>query len=170
MGSYQEELKKAEEKNRLAKILAPVDGRVGQLALHTVGGVVTEAQALLTVVPDDVTLEVEAWVSNKDIGFVMQNQRAEVKVETYNFQKYGTFDATVREVSPDAAKQTEKDTEYKYRVLLSLDRSSVKMVEREAQLAPGMAATAEIKIRQKRIIEFFLDPFRKQTSEALRER
>lgn len=170
LGSYQEELKKAEEKNRLAKIVAPVDGRVGQLALHTVGGVVTEAQALLTVVPDDVTLEVEAWVSNKDIGFVMQNQRAEVKVETYNFQKYGTFDATVREVSPDAAKQTEKDTEYKYRVLLSLDRSSVKMVEREAQLAPGMAATAEIKIRQKRIIEFFLDPFRKQTSEALRER
>ena len=170
LGAYQEELKKAEEKNRLAKLIAPVDGRVGQLAVHTVGGVVTEAQALLTVVPDDATLEVEAWVSNKDIGFVMPDQRAEVKVETYNFQKFGTFDATVREVSPDAAKQSERDAEYKYRVLLTLDRSSVRIAEREAQLATGMAATAEIKIRRKRIIEFFLDPFRKQTSEALRER
>ena len=165
-----EDLKKAEEKNRLARLVAPVDGRVGQLAVHTVGGVVTEAQALMTVVPDDATLEAEAWVANKDIGFVEVGQRAEIKVETYNFQKYGTFDATVKEISPDAARQSEKDPELKYRILLSLDRSSVSLLKREGQLATGMSVTAEIKIRQKRIIEFFLDPFRKQTSEALRER
>ena len=165
-----EDLKKAEEKNRLARLVAPVDGRVGQLAVHTVGGVVTEAQALMTVVPDDATLEAEAWVANKDIGFVEVGQRAEIKVETYNFQKYGTFDATVKEISPDAARQSEKDPEMKYRILLSLDRSSVSLLKREGQLATGMSITAEIKIRQKRIIEFFLDPFRKQTSEALRER
>lgn len=170
LGANQEELKKAEEKNRLARLVAPVDGRVGQLAVHTVGGVVTAAQALLTVVPDDVRLEVEAWISNKDIGFVQVGQRAEIKVETFNFQKFGTIDALVAEISPDAAKQSDKDTELKYRVLLTLDRTNVKMKEREAQLATGMFVTAEIKIRQKRIIEFFLDPFRKQTSEALRER
>ena len=170
LGAYQEELKKAEEKNRLAKLVAPVDGRVGQLSVHTVGGVVTEAQALMTIVPDDVKLEVEAWVANKDIGFVAAGQRAEVKVDTFNFQKFGTFDATVTEISPDAAKQSERDTELKYRVLLALDRDSVKLTERNAQLAHGMAVTAEIKIRRKRIIEFFLDPFRKQLSEGLRER
>ena len=170
LGTNQEELKKAGEKNRLAKILAPADGRVGQLSVHTVGGVVTAAQALMTVVPDDVRLEVEAWISNKDIGFVAEGQKAEIKVETFNFQKFGTVDAIVAEISPDAAKQSDKDTELKFRVLLTLDRANVKMKEREAQLAPGMAVTAEIKIRQKRLIEFFLDPFRKQTSEALRER
>ena len=170
LGSYQEELKKAEEKNRLAKLVAPVDGRVGQLSIHTVGGVVTAAQALMTIVPDDVKLEVEAWVANKDIGFVAAGQRAEVKVDTFNFQKFGTFDATVMEISPDAAKQSDKDTELKYRVLLTLDRDSVKLSERSAQLAHGMSVTAEIKIRRKRIIEFFLDPFRKQLSEGLRER
>lgn len=170
LGANQEELKKAEEKNRLARLVAPVDGRVGQLAVYTVGGVVTAAQALMTIVPEDVRLEVEAWISNKDIGFVTPGQLAEIKVETYNFQKFGTIDAKVAEISPDAAKQSDKDTELKYRVLLTLDRTNVKMTEREAQLAPGMSVTAEIKIRQKRIIEFFLDPFRKQTSEALRER
>ena len=170
LGANQEELKKAEEKNRLAKLVAPVDGRVGQLAVHTIGGVVTAAQALMTVVPDDVRLEVEAWVSNKDIGFVEVGQRAEIKVDTFNFQKFGTIDAEVSEISPDPGKQTEKDTELKYRVLITIERSNVKMTEREAQLASGMSVTAEIKIRQKRIIEFFLDPFRKQTSEALRER
>ena len=170
LGAYQEELKKAEEKNRLAKLVAPVDGRVGQLSVFTVGGVVTAAQALMTVVPDDVKMEVEAWVANKDIGFVEPGQRAEVKVDTFNFQKFGTIDATVSEISPDASRQSEKDTELKYKVLLSLDRTNVSMKEREAQLAPGMSITAEIKIRQKRVIEFFLDPFRKQTSEALRER
>ena len=170
LGAYQEELKKAEEKNRLAKLVAPVDGRVGQLSVHTVGGVVTAAQALMTVVPDDVRLEVEAWISNKDSGFVQVGQLAEIKVDTYNFQKFGTLDAKVMEISPDAAKQSDKDIELKYRVLLTLDKTKVNMKEREAQLVPGMSVTAEIKIRRKRIIEFFLDPFRKQTSEALRER
>jgi hemolysin D len=170
LGAYQEELKKAEEKNRLAKLVAPVDGRVGQLSVYTVGGVVTAAQSLMTIVPDDVRLEVEAWVSNKDIGFVQAGQKAEVKVETFNFQKFGTVDAVVAEISPDAAKQSDKDTELKYRVLLKIDKESIRVSGRDAALAPGMSVTAEIKIRQKRIIEFFLDPFKKYTSEALRER
>ena len=170
LGTYQEELKKAEEKNRLSKLVAPVDGRIGQLGVYTVGGVVTEAQALMTVVPDDVRLEVEAWVSNKDIGFVEVGQKAEIKVETFNFQKFGTLDAVVAEISPDAAKQSDKDTELKYRVLLKVDKESMNVGNRNASLTPGMSVTAEIKIRQKRIIEFFLDPFRKYTSEALRER
>lgn len=168
--AYEEELKKAEDKNRLATLVAPVDGRVGQLAIHTVGGVVTEAQAVMVVVPDDVQMEVEAWVSNKDIGFVQLGQTAEVKVETFNFQKFGTLVGTVTDISPDAAKQSEKDTEYRYRVILTLDKESMKVENRDASLTPGMAVTAEIKIRQKRIVEFFLDPFRKYTSEALRER
>ena len=170
LGTYQEELKKAEEKNRLSKLVSPVDGRIGQLAVYTVGGVVTAAQALMTVVPDDVKMEVEAWVANKDIGFIEPGQKVEVKVDTFNFQKFGTIDAKVSEISPDASKQSDKDIELKYRVLITLDHTNVRMKEREAQLSPGMSVTAEIKIRQKRVIEFFLDPFRKQTSEALRER
>ena len=165
---YSEELKKAEEKDRLSKIVAPIDGRVAQLSIHTVGGVVTEAQPLLEVVPEDAVLQVEAFVANKDIGFVSIGQSAEVKIETFNFQKFGTVDATVVEISPDAIEDKEKGRVY--RVVLEIDKNSFDVNGKEVALSPGMTATGEIKIRQKRIIEFFLDPFKQYQSEALRER
>lgn len=166
--AYMEEVKKAEEKDRLSRIVAPIDGKVSQLAVHTIGGIVTAAQPLLEIVPEDAELQVEAWVANKDIGFIQQGQAAEVKIETFSFQRYGTLGATVVDISPDAVEDKEKGRVY--RVLLSLDKNSFIVNDRYAAISPGMTATGEIKIRQKRIIEFFLDPFRQYQSEALRER
>lgn len=171
--TYSEELKKAEEKNRLSKIIAPVDGRVTQLAVHTVGGIVTAAQALMEIVPEDTALEVEAWVANKDIGFVSVGQVAEVKVEAFSFQKYGILDGEVINISPDAVEaSSEKDKEKNkgYRATLRLNADHVLVKDKPVYLSPGMSVTAEIKIRKKRIIEFFLDPFRQYKNEALRER
>jgi len=168
VSAYSEELKKATERERLSHITAPVDGRVTQLAMHTVGGVATEAQALMVIVPEDVNLAVEAWVANKDIGFVHEGQEAEVKIETFSFQKYGTIDGVVSEVSPDAIEDKEKGRVY--RVMLNLNKKQIQVGDKQVFFGPGMTASAEIKIRQKRIIEFFLDPFRRYQSEALRER
>jgi len=165
---YEEELKKAELKSRQSTIVSPVDGRVTQLSVHTVGGVVTDAQSLMIIVPDGTTLEVEAWAANKDIGFLKLGQQAEVKLETFNFQRYGTIDATVTEISADAT--DDKDKGRVYRIMLQLQQQEMQMAGGNVPLSPGMSATVEIKIRQKRIIEFFLDPFRKYKSEALRER
>ena len=164
----QEELKKAQEKNRLATLRAPIDGRVAHLSVHTVGGVVTAAQAVMEIVPDQAVPEVEAWVQNKDIGFVQEGQEAEVKVEAFSFQKYGTLSGHVVQISPDAMEDKEKGR--RYRVVIALDKPEFQLLDRTADVAVGMTASAEIKIRQKRIIEFFLDPFRQYTSEALRER
>ncbi|MBP2639098.1 MAG: type secretion rane fusion protein, HlyD family [Firmicutes bacterium] len=163
-----ETLKMANEKNRLARLTSPIDGRVTQLAVHTIGGVVTEAQPLMVIVPADVTLEVEAWAANQDIGFIYSGQQAEVKVETFNFQKYGYLDAHVTQISPDAIEDKEKGRVY--RVTLQLDRDYLIVGDKKVYLGPGMTVSAEIKTREKRIIEFFLDPFRKYQSEGLRER
>lgn len=163
-----EELKKAEEKNRLSAITSPVDGRVSQLAVHTVGGIVTAAEALLEVVPADTKLQLEAWVANKDIGFIQTGQAAEIKVETFNFQKYGTVPGEVIDISPDAVEDKEKGRIY--RVVLALEEPSFRAGGRDVLLTPGMTATAEIKIRRKRVIEYFLDVFQQYRSEALRER
>lgn len=76
------ELKKAEQRFRLTRLTAPVDGTVQQLAIHTNGGVVTEAQPLMAIVPADQSVEVEAMLENKDIGFVRPGQEVEIKVET----------------------------------------------------------------------------------------
>jgi len=168
LASYQEELKKADEKNRLSQLRAPIDGRVAHLSIHTVGGVVTPAQALMEVVPEQARLEVEAWVQNRDIGFVQEGQDAEVKIEAFSFQKYGTLGGHVLQISPDAMEDKEKGR--RYRVIIQLDKPEFQLKDRVADISTGMTASAEIKIRQKRIIEFFLDPFRQYRSEALRER
>ena len=162
---YAEELKKANETNQQAVITAPVSGRVNQLAVHTLGGVVSEGQGLMMVVPDDAAMEIEAYADNKDIGFIQHGQTAEVKVETFDFQKFGMITAEVSEISPDAVSdKQDKDKDNKYRLGLTVQN------DEGIKLTPGMNVTAEIKIKKKKIIDFFLDPFRQYKNEALRER
>ena len=93
---------KAEQRTSLQKLTAPVDGVVQQLAVHTIGGVVTPAQQLMVIVPADSRLEIEAMVSNRDIGFVEAGQEAAIKVDTFNFTRYGLLHGTVLSVSHDA--------------------------------------------------------------------
>lgn len=164
-----EEVKKAQEKNRLSRIVAPVSGKVNQLSVFTIGGVVTPAQVLMVIVPEGTALEIEAWAANKDVGFLKIGQQAAVKLETFNFQKYGTLDAEVVELSGDAKEDKEKGT-LLYRIALRLKQDKVLVDHSYIPVSTGMAAVAEIKIKQKRIIEFFLDPFKRYQDEALRER
>lgn len=166
--NIEEELKKAQEKHRLSVITAPIDGTVQQLAMHTIGGIVTSAQPLMLIVPGGEKLEVEAWVANKDIGFVYEGQTAEIKVETFNFQKFGTLSATLVKLSSDAIE--DKDKGLVYRALLQADQDHVVVRGKKVYLSPGMAVTAEIKTRQKQVIEYFMDTFIKYKSEGLRER
>lgn len=93
---------KAEQRGKQSQLFAPVDGSVQQLAIHTVGGVVTPAQALLLIVPKDNPLEIEAVLDNKDIGFVNAGQAAQLKIEIFPFTKYGTVPGEVIHVSTDA--------------------------------------------------------------------
>ncbi len=166
LNAFQEELTKATETNAQSVITAPETGRINQLAMHTVGGVVTEGQAIMMVVPEDAFLEAEVYADNKDIGFIELGQKAEVKVETFNFQKFGMVNAEVAEISPDAIVDTENRARNgKYRLYLSIGKD-----DSGISLQPGMNVTAEIKIKKKRIIDFFLDPFRQYKDEALRER
>lgn len=167
-----ESIKKADEDARMATITAPSSGRVYDLAVHTIGGIVTDAQALMRIVPEDVSLEFEVYADNKDIGFIKEGQVAEVKVETFNFQKFGMVDAEVTEVSADAVNDpadVTKNTRFKL-ILKPLDKPVMDVFGEDVPLAVGMNVSAEIKIKEKRIIDFFLDPFRQYTSEALRER
>lgn len=167
--TLEENLKKAEEKNRLSTIRAPIDGKVQQLKIHTIGAIVTEAQELLLIVPENTPMEIEVWLDNKDIGFVYEGQDGEIKVETFNFQKYGTLLASVETVSTDAVEN--KDGKLMYRVILKPQQTEFKLITgRVVPISAGMSVTAEIKTKKKRIIEYFLDPFLKYKSEGLRER
>jgi hemolysin D len=162
------ELVKSEEKNRLTRLTAPIDGVVQQLAIHTVGGVVTQAQTLMNIVPKDHPLMIEASLDNKDIGFVSDGQPAEVKIETFEYTKYGTIPATVQHVSRDAVQ--DKKLGLRFTTLVQLARSSMMIDGKDVKLGPGMAVTVEIKTGKRRVIEYFLSPLLQYRQESLRER
>lgn len=183
------DLDKASERTRLQLLTAPVGGVVQQLAVHTIGGVVTPAQTLLVLVPVESHLEVEAMVSNRDIGFVSAGQDAEIKVDTFNFTRYGLLHGHVLNVSTDAITRdrreeairdgspaTEKSTsepkgqELVYAARVALDRTQMQIEGKSVPLGPGMAVTVEIRTGTRRIISYLLSPLLKYQQESLRER
>jgi len=168
LAALEQELRKADMRATLTRLVAPVDGTVQQLAAHTVGGVVTEAQPLMIVVPKDNPVEIEAFLENKDIGFVAAGQHATVKVETFLFTKYGTINGTVTAVSDDAINDEKRGLIYAARI--RLDKSVMDVDGRKVRLSPGMAVTAEVKTGKRRVIEYFLSPLMAHGSESLRER
>lgn len=166
--SLTQELRKAEQRDQLMSLTAPVDGTVQQLAIHTIGGVVTAAQPLMVVVPSDQPVEVEAMLENKDVGFVRDGQAVTVKVETFTFTKYGTVEGEVVSVSNDAIEDEKLGPIYSSRVRLLEDFILVR--GQRVALSPGMAVTVEIKTDRRRVIDYFLSPLQQYTDESLRER
>jgi len=166
--SLAQDILKASQRARTQRLTAPIDGVVQQLAVHTVGGVVTPAQPLMVVVPGEDRLEVEAWIENKDIGFIRPGQIAEVKVETFPFTRYGSIGSRVTSVSGDAVPGERGALAYLAR--LSLDRAWLEVDGEELGLSAGMAVTVEIKTDTRRVIELLLSPLLRWASESGRER
>lgn len=163
-----EELTKAQARLAHHTLTAPVDGVVQQLAVHTVGGVVTPAQPVLVVVPRDAPLEVEALIANKDMGFVRDGQPAEVKVDAYPFTEHGTVAGQLLAVSRDTVPDERLGVAFKARV--RIDPAGLERNGRALPLGPGMSVQVEIKTGSRRLIEYFLSPLLQHVSEAARER
>lgn len=168
VAALEQELRKADTRERLMKLLAPVDGTVQQLAIHTIGGVVTSAQPLMVIVPKDSPVEVEALLENRDVGFVAAGLPAEVKVETFQFTKYGTVPAVVTTVTEDAIQDEKRGLVYAVRA--RLERSWIDVDGKRLGLNPGMAVSLEIRTSRRRVIEYFLAPLLQYGHESLRER
>lgn len=163
-----QELSKAEQRHRLMHLTAPVDGTVQQLAIHTAGGVVTEAQPLMVIVPTNQPVEVEALLENKDIGFVRPGQEVEVKVDTFTFTKYGVVHGTVQSISDDAIEDERLGLVYSARI--QLKESSILVGSQQVPLSPGMAIRAEVKTDKRKVIDYFLSPLQQYVDESLAER
>jgi hemolysin D len=168
--SLLQDVRKAGQKAELQKLISPIDGVVQQLAVHTVGGVVTPAQPLLIVVPQDHSVEVEAQLENKDIGFVKEGQPVEIKVEAFPFTLYGTIPGKVLTVSDDAVPLDKEKGGLVYASRVSMDRATMQVESKQIHLSPGMAVMVEVKTGQRRVIEFLLSPLLKSMKESLRER
>ncbi|MBO9493050.1 HlyD family type I secretion periplasmic adaptor subunit [Thalassotalea sp. G20_0] len=168
LDTLEQERIKAEELHDQQKIASPIDGTVQQLQVHTIGGVVQPAQALMQIVPAEAKMEVEAWILNKDIGFVHEGQSTEVKIDTFNFTKYGLIDGTLTSVSNDAV--PDEKLGLRYLANVQIEKDWMQLENRKVNLAPGMSVAVEIKTGQRRLIEYFLSPLLRFKQESIRER
>lgn len=163
-----EELVKSQQRSRLQRLVAPVDGTVAQLAVHTVGGVVEAAKPIMVIVPRDGNLVAEVKLLNRDAGFVRAGQSVAVKLEAFPFTRYGTIPGHVETISSDAIEDERLGLVYSARV--RLDRTNIDRGDRTVTLGPGMAVTADIRTGERSIISYLISPIDKARREAGRER
>ncbi len=194
-GLASEQLRKAERMRQYQELRAPVDGVVQQLAVTTVGGIVQPAQPLMVIVPcsggaSDASscnggVTVEAFVQNKDIGFVKVGQRVAVKLEAFNFTDYGLIEGQVITISRDAIDQSQQPVGsvrdengrpiqpglvYAAKVELACGPKDPARHPLCDRVQPGMSLQAEIKTGRRRIIQYLLSPISQALSEAGREK
>ena len=174
MERYQTQLSQHERDEAKARVqqdfmvlTAPVAGTVQQLATHTVGGVVTTAQALMEIVPDD-ALEVEILIDNQDIGFVEVGQRVALKIDAFPYTRYGLLEGTVLFVSNNAAKNEQGIFRFPARIRLHTHR--IYAQSRWIDLTPGMEVAADIHTGRRSVAEYFLGPLVETVRESMRER
>lgn len=168
VGAARQDALRTAAHSKLLKLTSPVDGTVQQLTVHTLGGVVPAAQPLMLIVPAEDHLEVEAMLENKDVGFVEEGQVAAVKIDAFEYTKYGIIPGRVVHVSRDAIKDEKRGLIYS--VIIALDRSTISVKGQEMELSAGMSVRADIKTGTRRVIEYVLSPLIQHAKESLNER
>ena len=191
LSSLNQHIAKARQKESYRRLVAPVDGTVQNVKIHTPGAVVTTADTLMTIVPDGTGIEVEAMVQNKDIGFVHEGQEVEVKLDAFPFTRYGLVKGRVRKLGRDAVQpgpggsaapagsgsaasaasaQNAPPPDLAYPAKITLSRDFIMVENGPRKIEPGMHVSAEIKTGDRRAIDYLLSPIMQTVTEAAHER
>lgn len=147
------------------QIRAPVAGIINQQQVFTVGGVVTPAETLMTLVPEGTPLELEVMAQSQDIGFIRKGMPVTIKLDTYDFQKYGTVDGLVMSVAQDSVKEDPQQAAIVFPVRIHPQAITLSK-HSDKRLQTGMTVTAEINTGKRRMIEFFIYPVIKALDES----
>ncbi len=170
--SIREQLQKADRRQKLVTLSAPVDAVVLEIAKLSPGSVVREAETFFTLVPLNVVLEAEVQVESADVGYIKVGDPVHVKLDAYPFQRHGTLDAQVRTISQDAFRRdtaTKSGADAYYLSRVALHPAPLKNMKEGAQLLPGMTLAAEIVVGQRSVISYLAWPLTKGMNEAIRE-
>ncbi|MBO7672091.1 HlyD family efflux transporter periplasmic adaptor subunit [bacterium] len=147
---------------------SPIEGYVNTIFVHTIGGVVQPAEKIMTIVPKGATKVIKAKVLNQDVGFVEEGMPVSIKIDTYNFQKYGILNGVVTVVSPNSIEDEKLGDVFE--VYIEPKNTTLLVEGKEQTIKYGMTTTNEIKIGKRRIIEFFIYPLIKYMDESIKVR
>ena len=156
-----------EEKN----LYAPTDGKVNNILITTIGGVVKPGEIIMEILPTSSDLIVEAKVSPADIAYVKEQQAASVKLDAYDYSIFGAMNGNVIYISPDTLmEQTPKGEEPYYRVQIKITGAEFAGRREEIVIKPGMTASVDIKAQERSVLSYLTKPITKTFSEGLGER
>lgn len=150
------QLSQIEAELKLYQLTAPVSGKVDSLIYRDAGAAVEATQELLKIVPEAEKLSAEVLVSNQDVGFLHTGQRVTVKVDTFDFTRYGWVEGKLIKLSADAVEDKERGL--LYRAVIQLDKTDIVVDGKSRQLEPGMSVSAEIKTGKRTILSYLLSP------------
>lgn len=162
------QLNKIREERKQFDIRSPIAGKVTNLEVTTIGGVITPSQNLMSIVPTDQPLNAEAWLENKDIGFVHVGQMAEIKVHAFPFTKYGVIDAVVTNISANS--EEDRNGQLVYKAELELAANELIINGANTPLAAGMTVSTEMKTGKRTLIEYLLTPLLRAKEDSVEER
>lgn len=167
-----EQLSKARKRQDLVRLEASVESVVLDIAPRSVGSVVREAEPLITLVPLNAPLEVEAQLDARNIGNIAVGDPVQVKLDAWNFMEYGMVEGEVLTISEDAFNSKDgravEVPYYRLRIRITRTDTLYNMPE-SFRLIPGTPLTAEIKIGNRSVISYFLRPILRGLNEGLRE-
>ena len=145
------------------KITAPVNGYINSISVNNIGETVTSAQQVITIVPADTPVEMVCYVKNMDIAEIEVGMDAEIKLEAYPYNKYGTVKGKVKYISPSSFNSEQLGSVY----LVKLD---INNTNERIEVMSGLSGAVEVKIDKRSVMSYFLDPIIKGFGESLKER
>ena len=169
LASIRKEYDKQARLLEYVNLRSPCNAIVHEVAPFSPGSAVREAESLITLIPLEGSIELEAELRPEDIGKVRPGAQAKIKLTAWPFQKHGTLDGVVRNISEDTLEKNVGGSQisyYRVRVTIS---GKLRGVKENFRLIPGMESQCEIKCGRRRIIEYVLYPLIKALDETARE-
>lgn len=167
--SLREQISKARKKLDLVQLVTPMDAVVVQIGQKSVGSVVSSGELLFKLVPLNAPLEVEAYISGRDIGYVKIGDDVNVKVDAYPYVQYGMLEGKVLVISEDSVQDPRQPGTSAYKTRIAITSNSLRNVPSTFRLLAGMPLSAEIKVGKRSVLSYFLSPITKGLEEGMRE-
>jgi HlyD family secretion protein len=157
----------AEDELKHVDIRAPQTGRVLQLAVHTVGGVIRAGDVIMLIVPEDDTLSIEARVSPTDIDQLQPGQIAALRFSAFNQRTTPELNGTISWISADLTQDERTGAAY-YKVRIRVPDEELARLK-GLKLVPGMPVEAFIQTGSRTVLSYLLKPLVDQVSRTFRE-
>ena len=164
-------LLRRDEALKATKLVAPMSGQVKDIAVTTIGAVLSAGEEMMQIVPSDDPMIVEAKVSSVDVAFVRPGLPSNVKLDAFDFTVYGAMRGEVTYISPDTIDtDLAPDEEPYYRVLIRIDSMPERAGREPMEMIPGMLSTIEIITGERTVAQYMMKPLRRGSAAALTER